>query len=92
MLRSFVAMLALAVTVPAFASAQDQAQRATSQTPTAAPAKEKKICRSERPVGSIMPQRTCHTAAEWQAIQGQSAEARQRALDNQDNHQMMQGN
>ena len=37
------------------------------------PAKEKKICRSERPTGSYFTKRTCHTRAEWKAIDAVNA-------------------
>jgi hypothetical protein len=32
------------------------------------PAKEKKVCRREQLIGSIMPTRTCRTQSEWAAI------------------------
>ncbi|MBT2187544.1 hypothetical protein [Sphingobium nicotianae] len=41
-------------------SAEDQAQPA--------PKEEKKVCRREEVSGSIVPKRTCHTKAEWEAI------------------------
>lgn len=34
----------------------------------------KKVCRSERQLGSNMPSRTCHTAAEWAQIDRQGLE------------------
>ena len=36
--------------------------------PVAKPAKPKKICREQDFTGSRMPQRICHTADEWAAI------------------------
>lgn len=42
-----------------------------AQTPAAAPAPksaEKKICRTEETLGSIMRKKTCRTAAEWEQI------------------------
>ena len=45
------------------------------------PPKEKKICRSESVTGSIMPRRTCHTAAQWAAIDAQNQDNAQTALD-----------
>lgn len=32
---------------------------------------EKKICRSDRSTGSIMPKKRCHTKAEWDAIKAE---------------------
>jgi predicted secreted protein len=49
--------------------------------PVAAPIKEKKICRSEVPLGSIMGRRICHTKAEWVAIRAQNGAAAERTLD-----------
>jgi ABC-type uncharacterized transport system auxiliary subunit len=33
-----------------------------------------RVCRSERVLGSNMPVRTCHTAAEWAALDGANQE------------------
>ncbi len=58
--RAFVVVLAItAVAVPAVAQ--------EAVTPQAQPA-EKKVCRREVAVGSIMAKAVCHTKAEWQAI------------------------
>jgi len=38
------------------------------------PAKEKKICRSERPTGSYITKRTCHTREEWKTIDAANAD------------------
>ncbi|WP_206240042.1 hypothetical protein [Novosphingobium terrae] len=50
---------------------------AQSSAPDAAPAKpavkEKKICRQDDDTGSIVPKRTCHTKAEWAAIEAAAA-------------------
>jgi hypothetical protein len=46
-----------------------------------APVKEKKICRSEVPLGSIMSKRVCHTKSEWAQIRGKDSENAARALD-----------
>ena len=58
---------ALCLAVPAIA------QTDAAQTPVTKPAKPKKTCRSEEFTGSRMPQRTCHTEAEWAAIDGGKA-------------------
>jgi len=39
-----------------------------AQTTTPVPKKEKKICRREEVTGSMFPKTTCHTKAEWSAI------------------------
>lgn len=47
----------------------------------AAPVKEKKICRSEVPVGSIMAKRTCLTKAQWASLDGRRGEAAEKAIE-----------
>lgn len=47
---------------PALAS--ETAQKDATETP-AKP--EKKVCKTERSTGSIMPKRTCRSKAEWDA-------------------------
>ena len=58
------------------------ASEAVAAAPTAAPVKEKKICRKEEAMtGSIASKRICKTKAEWQAGATQPAStpaARQR--------------
>ena len=45
------------------------APQASAPVVSTAPATpEKKVCRREQEAGSIMPKRTCHTQAEWNAI------------------------
>ena len=63
------------VTAFLIVSASSQAQSATppaapaaTAAPAVATAPEKKICRKEQEIGSIMPKRTCRTQAEWDAI------------------------
>jgi hypothetical protein len=46
-----------------------------------APVKEKKTCRSEVPLGSIMSKRVCHTKSEWAQIRGKDSENAAQALD-----------
>ena len=43
--------------------------------------KERKICRTDPTLGSIMPRRTCRTKAEWEAIDGANNTNAQNALD-----------
>jgi hypothetical protein len=45
-----------------------QTDTAPATTPAAKPAKPKRVCREQDFTGSRMPQRTCHTADEWAAI------------------------
>ena len=69
-------MLALVTTAFLLAGASSMAEpAAASATSTPAPAaaaapvvKEKKVCRREQLIGSIMPTRTCRTQAQWAAI------------------------
>jgi hypothetical protein len=69
-------MFSLVTTAFLLASASSQTEPATASTPSApapatatAPApREKKVCRREQLIGSIMPTRTCRTQAEWAAI------------------------
>lgn len=57
-------MVAAAIT-PQYAPGS--ASLAVARTTGAAPA-DKKVCRSTTLVGSHIPKRICHTAAEWHAI------------------------
>jgi hypothetical protein len=40
----------------------------SAPAPTQVPAKEHKICQDEPETGSLISKRTCHTKAEWAAI------------------------
>lgn len=55
------------MTEPTTASASPATASAPA-TAAAPPAKEKKVCRREQLIGSIMPTRTCRTQSEWAAI------------------------
>jgi hypothetical protein len=61
-----LALLALSVAGPGFAAANQEAaaeQSAEQAAPAdAAPAKQRKICRTETATGSVMPKRVCRTA------------------------------
>jgi hypothetical protein len=63
-----------------FVSAAAIAQLAPPAGPVT-PVPEKKICRSEVPLGSIMSKRTCHTKSEWAAIRAKDNAAAAAALD-----------
>lgn len=59
--------------VPALAAQQTTPSTTTEEnggTPAkpAKPAKPRKICRSDDDANSRMPRRTCHTQAEWDAL------------------------
>ena len=57
------------MTEPTTASASPATASASAPATAAAPpAKEKKVCRREQLIGSIMPTRTCRTQSEWAAI------------------------
>ncbi|MEY2944227.1 MAG: hypothetical protein RLY97_2241 [Pseudomonadota bacterium] len=70
--------LSLLVSLPNVAIAAE-----TSATGTATP-KEKKICRADVNTGSIMPKRTCHTKAEWEALDRQNSSAAGKTIDGQE--------
>lgn len=71
MIRSFLFLFAaLAVTSPAIA--KDKEAGADS---------EKKVCRYEGATGSMMRKRTCHTAAEWKAIDTANAASARAMID-----------
>ena len=57
------------------------AQVAPVTAAPATPAKEKKICRSEVPVGSIMAKRTCLTKAQWASLDGRRGDAAEKAIE-----------
>jgi hypothetical protein len=64
-LRSLAAasvLAAFAATV--FADDTAGAQSATQAKPEADP--NRKVCKQERPMGSLIPTRTCKTAAQWE--------------------------
>ena len=63
MLVSVVAFVAMSA-----AQAGDAAATAVSNPPP--PAKEKKVCRTDNLIGSIIPKRVCKTRAEWAAQSG----------------------
>ncbi|MBB4618252.1 hypothetical protein [Sphingomonas abaci] len=63
-------------------AAQTTAPEAPAATPTPTPtpvAAEKPVCRKEVPLGSIMAKRTCHSKAEWAAIDSANAGAAENA-------------
>jgi hypothetical protein len=64
----FGILAATAIVWATGAQANPSVQQAPSAAAPAAPVKEKKTCRVEASTGSMMAKRTCHTAAEWAAI------------------------
>lgn len=78
----FVSALLLAVqTAPA------PAQPAAAAVP--APAQEKKTCRRDESLGTIIAKRVCHTQAEWAAIDQQNARNAERFGNDRDNSRGM---
>lgn len=55
----------------------------------AKPAEEKKICRSAVATGSVMPRRTCHTKAQWDAMAARGQSDKGRVLDEQRSRSMI---
>lgn len=78
------ALAAMAV-VGAPAAASQSNSPATAAQPAAPAAKEKKVCRSEADIGTIMRKRTCRTLSEWAAIDQANTDNAARALDNRRN-------
>jgi hypothetical protein len=64
-------MSVLFIAVSLLAASPDAATQAAVPTPT--PVKERKICHDEPETGSLISKRTCHTKAEWDAINKASA-------------------
>jgi uncharacterized protein (DUF2342 family) len=81
-IRNVVAALALLGTLGTSAHAQgssaaDAAPAASTPAATAAAATaaadaDKPVCKTERPMGSLIPKRVCKTAAQWEAEREQS--------------------
>jgi hypothetical protein len=66
------------------------AQAATTQpappaSPVANAPSEKKTCRREEDLGTIISKRVCHTKAEWSAIDAQNARNAERFSNDRDN-------
>jgi hypothetical protein len=79
--RTLIAALGLAVSMAAAhangtPAAQPDASKALPPAPaasvSAAADADRKICRQERPMGSLIPTRICKTAAQWESEREQS--------------------
>ena len=70
---------ALASLVASSAAIAQDAASAPVTAPT--PAAEKKICRSEVPLGSIRTKRTCLTKSQWAALHAQNGASAERAIE-----------
>lgn len=80
--RTVVAALVLLTTLGTSAHAQGSraaeaapaasAPAATAAAATAAADADKPVCKTERPMGSLIPKRICKTAAQWEAEREQS--------------------
>lgn len=60
-----------------FAIAPTLAQTPLAETAPPAVAKEKRICKASTDIGTLVPKRTCRTAAEWKDINEANAKAMQ---------------
>lgn len=67
---SIPALLLVGLSVPALA--QDSTGNTPAPIAADKPVKEKKVCRREADTGSNIPHSTCHTRAEWTAIDAQT--------------------
>ena len=54
--------------VAALSATSVQASGATPATPPARAPRERRICRSDERLGTILPRRVCRTASDWAAI------------------------
>jgi hypothetical protein len=79
--ESSMSLTKVAVIAAMFVSTAAAAQTVAPAAPAPAPVKEKKICRSEVPLGSIMTKRVCMTRSEWAAIRARDNAAAAGALD-----------
>ena len=68
----------ISIAIFAALAAQTTAPEPPVATPTPVAA-EKPVCRKEVPLGSIMAKRTCHSKAEWAAIDSANAGAAENA-------------
>ena len=71
----------VAVLASLFMSTAALAQVAVPATAAPTQVTEKKICRSEVPLGSIRSKRTCLTKSQWAALHAQNGDAADRALE-----------
>lgn len=69
------------------AQATAQPVPATPPAPAATAPSEKKVCRREDSLGTILSKRVCRTAAEWSAIDTQNARNAERFGANRNNGQ-----
>jgi hypothetical protein len=84
MLRVIALSVVVSLAVPAIAAPAET--QTLAQQANAAPAKEKRICRTDTGTGSIMPKRICHTQAEWDSLNADSRKAAEDMTDNQMQH------
>jgi hypothetical protein len=63
-----VALLAVFASAPVLAQDSAPTQAPAAAAAPAKPVKERKSCRTEDVIGSTIPHSTCHTKAEWDAI------------------------
>ena len=61
------------------AAAAPAAASAPVATPTAAADADKQVCKTEKPMGSLIPKRICKTALQWEAEREQARKLMQDA-------------
>lgn len=78
-----VLVLALLLAGCAQTAARSGSASGAASLAAAAPgdAKDKKLCRADTDLGSIMSKRVCRTASEWAAIDAANSENAHRALE-----------
>ena len=78
----FLPLLGLALLASAVPAQQTQSSTpaATAGSGATDASTDKKICRRESVLGSIMPKRTCHTKSEWASIDAANSAAASDAL------------
>jgi hypothetical protein len=85
MVRIAVAFACLFGSAPLLATPDPQPSTQAQPIQPAPEVKEKKICRADpAATGSLLPQRICHTQAEWDAITQSAQEQAEQLLQRQD--------
>ncbi|WP_232492278.1 hypothetical protein [Novosphingobium kaempferiae] len=89
---TLVSVIAAATALATPALADVSAPSAPSEKNAAAPADpNKRVCRSIKNVGSYIPQRECHTVAEWQKIREATTNVSEKVIDKLRNTRTLKG-
>ena len=70
-MRLFIAASLVAIAGPAIAADQTPAQPPAPAPMVSSSAPDKQICRTEEVTGSVIPERHCHTRAQWAELNRQ---------------------